>query len=90
MACTEPPVCLPCAQTSIQLCPALRKGYATIRVAHSQISAIYGALYHAGPLLPTAIRDHIVTFDNPLIRWTCASQLVRELLTCTLIPLETP
>ena len=89
MGCTEPPICLPCAHTSVRLCPALRRGYAATRVRNSVISGIYGAQYRPGPLLPTAIQDRIVPFDHPDINWTCAGQLVRELLDCTLINLDT-
>jgi hypothetical protein len=87
MATTEPPVCLPCAHTAIRACPALRKGYAAIRVGHSKISGIYGARYRPGPLLPTPVEDAILTYDDPAIRWTCAGQLVRELRDCTLVEL---
>jgi hypothetical protein len=31
MAVTEPPVCLPCAQLSIRVCPSLRMGFVAIR-----------------------------------------------------------
>jgi hypothetical protein len=88
MACTEPPVCLPCARTAIRACPALRKGYAAIRVANSEISGIYGAHYIPGPLWPTVVKDVILTYDDPAIRWTCAGQLVRELLNCTIVNLD--
>jgi hypothetical protein len=88
MGCTEPPVCLPCAHTSVRLCPYLRKGYAALRARRSIISGVYGVHYRPGPLLPTAIQDRIVPYDDPAILWTCAGQLVRELLDCTLINLD--
>ena len=87
MACTEPPICLPCAHTSIRACPALRKGHVAIRVGHSEISGIYGARYLPGPLRPIATEDVILSYEDPNIRWTCAGQLVRELLDCTIVTL---
>ena len=88
MAATEPPVCLPCARISLRACPALRKGSVAIRVGHSTIAGVYGARYQAGHLGAVAVEDVIVTYDDPDIRWTCASQLVRELTDCTIINLD--
>ena len=87
MAATEPPVCLPCARTSVRACPALRNGYAAIRVGRSVISGVYGAQYLPGPGLPIAAADVTLAYDDPAIRWTCAGQLVRELLDCTIVNL---
>ena len=88
MAATEPPVCLSCAHTSIRICPALRKGYVAIRVGRSIISGVYGVHYCPGPEFPRSVDDRILTYDDPAIRWTCAGQLVRELLECTVVPLD--
>jgi len=87
MAATEPPVCLPCARDSIRICPALRKGYVAIRVGRSIVSGVYGVRYRSGPAFPVSVDDRILTFDDPAIRWTCAGQLVRELLDCTIVSL---
>jgi hypothetical protein len=88
MAATEPPVCLPCARTSIRACPALRESHVAIRVGRSEISGVYGAFYRPGPTVPLPATDAILAFDDPAIRWTCAGQLVRELLDCTIVNLE--
>jgi hypothetical protein len=84
LATTEPPICQPCAETALRLCPALRKGNLTMRVAHSTVSGIYGALYRPGPITPKAIEDATLPFTDPAIRWTCAGHLARELTGCTM------
>jgi hypothetical protein len=85
MGATEPPVCLRCAHRSIRACPALRRGYVAIRVGRSTVAGVYGARYQTGQPFPTVVEDAIVTFDDPAIGWTRASQLVRELRDCTLL-----
>ena len=88
MGCSEPPVCLPCAHTAVRLCPALRRGYAAVRVGRPVISGVYGAQYRPGPLLPTAMREQIRTYEDPAVRWLCAGQLIMELLDCTIVSLD--
>jgi hypothetical protein len=87
MACTEPPVCAPCASLSVRACPALRKGHVAIRVGHSAVAGVYGARYQAGQPFPTAVEDAVAAFDDPAIRWILAAQLVRELRDCTVVSL---
>jgi hypothetical protein len=36
---------------TLRLCPALRKGKLTLRVARSTVSGVYGALYRPGPIV---------------------------------------
>ena len=88
MAATEPPVCLPCARDSIRICPALRNAYVAMRVGRSTISGVYGIHYRPGPAFPESVEDRILRFGDPAIRWTCAGQLVRELLDCTIVSLS--
>jgi hypothetical protein len=88
MACSEPPVCLPCAQLSVRHCPNLRQGYAALRVRHSEVAAVYGIRYRPTLPFPTAISDDIVPLDDPAIRWTRAAHLIRELRDCTIIDLD--
>lgn len=85
MAAIEPPVCLPCARDSIKLCPALRPGHVAIRVGRPILSGIYGIRYRPGPVFPISVEDSILAFEDPAVRWTCAGQLVRELLDCTIV-----
>lgn len=51
MGVTEPPICLPCAQTSIRLCPALRKGAAVVRASSFTIAGVHGTLHRGGRTL---------------------------------------
>jgi hypothetical protein len=59
-----------------------------MRVAHSTVSGIYGALYRPGPITPKAIEDATLPFEDPAIPWTCAGHAVRELTGCTVIKLN--
>ena len=87
MACTEPPVCLPCARTSVHACPSLRKGWVAVRVGQFPVSGVVGARYRPGNPFPTPVEDVTLPFDDPDIRWTRAGQLVRELRDCTMVNL---
>ncbi|MCG8916905.1 hypothetical protein L6E12_14005 [Actinokineospora sp. PR83] len=88
MGITEPPICLPCAELSTRLCPALRRGHVLIRARTHPLAGVFGMQYEPG--LPTPVRTEtgLVAFDSPRIRWTLAAQLIRELNDCTI--LETP
>jgi hypothetical protein len=66
----------------------MRQGHVAVRVAHSTVAGVYGARYQMGNLLPTAIQDAVTPFEDPAIRWTLATQLVRELRDCTIIDLD--
>jgi hypothetical protein len=88
MANVEPPVCLPCLHTALQLCPALRKGAVALRVRDCPVVGVRGGVYkRTGPALVTS-GETIVTFEDPAIRWVRATNLVRQLRDCTIIPLE--
>jgi hypothetical protein len=86
MAAVEPPVCLPCVQTSVRLCPALRKRAALVRVRECRVVGVRGALYQGGPVFPVAFADTTVSFGDPAIHWVRAANLVRELRGCTILP----
>jgi hypothetical protein len=92
MGVTEPPICLPCAQTARQSCPALRReGHVALRVTGCPVSAVSGALYRAGAVYPTAVnagRLVMVAFDDPVVRWVQAAHLVREITRCTIVDLD--
>ncbi|ANZ36956.1 hypothetical protein BBK82_13615 [Lentzea guizhouensis] len=87
MACTEPPVCVPCVAISLRLCPALRRGAVAVRVRASEVAGVRGALYRRGVFGPVAAQDVNLAYDDPSIRWVVASALIRELRGCTLVPL---
>lgn len=87
MAATEPPICLSCTRVSRRACPALRRGYVSVRVGHSPLNGVYGARYLWGEPLPEPVEDAIVAFDDPMVRWIRAAQLVRELRHCAIVNL---
>jgi hypothetical protein len=87
MASVEPPICVPCVEVSLKLCPALRRGAAAVRVREFPIVGVRGALYRKGVFAPIATEAVNVAYDDPAVRWLVASALVRELHDCTLVPL---
>ena len=88
MGVTEPPICLPCAHLSVRACPSLREGYVAMRVGRFPVSGVFGARYQIGCPFPIATQDAVVAFEDPAIRWICATQLVRELTDCIIVNLE--
>lgn len=86
MGVTEPPICVPCVQVSLRLCPALRRGAVVVRADSFMLAGVHGPLYRGGSKL-TATGAATVTFEDPAIRWVRAVSLVRELRDCTIIPL---
>ncbi|GAB3431022.1 hypothetical protein GCM10027436_04680 [Actinophytocola sediminis] len=85
MAVTEPPVCIPCVGVATRLCPALRAGTALIRVRQHPIIGVRAILHRQSPYGPIPIDEDLVRYDNPAIRWACATNLIRELHDCTII-----
>lgn len=88
MACTEPPVCMPCVAVSLRSCPALRRGAAAVRVRQFDVVGVRGALYRRGPIAPLAVEAANLAYDDPDVRWLVASALIRELRDCTIVPVE--
>jgi hypothetical protein len=71
------------------MCPALRRtDHLGARVGRSTVVGVYGALYQAANPHPIAISDITMAFDNPLIRWVQAAQMVREITDCTIVDLD--
>jgi hypothetical protein len=93
MGVTEPPICLPCAQTARRHCPALRReGHVALRVTGCPVSGISGVLYRPGAVYPAATntgRLIMVAFDDPVVRWVQAAHLIREITRCTIVDLDT-
>jgi hypothetical protein len=80
----HPPTCLACTRVAVRLCPALRRSCAGVWVGRSTVSGVFGARYRAGrPYAELTDPGALVRYDDPTIRWTCASQLVRQLSDCT-------
>jgi hypothetical protein len=90
MANTYPPVCLPCAHTSIRACPALRRGCVAVRAKSSPVCGVFGVLYETGQPVPQSVKDVVIAYSNPAIRWTRAAQLVRSLQDCTIVDIKAP
>lgn len=91
IATANPPVCVRCARIAVRACPTLRTvGCIAVRVGHSRIAGVSGALYEAGAGFQAELVDDdaTVAFDDPAIRWTLAAQLVREIRQCTIVDLE--
>jgi hypothetical protein len=82
----QPPLCVRCARISVRACPWLREGYVAVR-AYSAISGAYGGLYRAGRSQPgpQPREARTLTFHDRDTRWLQASQLVRQLVDCTLV-----
>jgi hypothetical protein len=88
MACTEPPVCVPCVALSLRLCPALRRGAVAVRVRQFEVAGVRGALYRSGPVAPIAVEAANLSYDDPDVHWLVASALIRELRDCTIVSFE--
>jgi hypothetical protein len=84
----EPPICVPCVGTSLRLCPKLRRGAAAIRVREFPTVGVRGALYERGPGGPVVVAETVVGFYDPAIHWVRATNLVRELRVCAIVPLK--
>lgn len=84
----EPPICLPCVRTSLRLCPRLRCGAAAIRVREYPIVGVRGVLYASGIAAPIAVREAVVGFDDPAIKWVRAVGLVRQMRGCTVVSVD--
>lgn len=85
MANTQPPLCLPCARASVQLCPSLRRGWVAVRSRRHPIVGVAGDIYRPAFPRPARVKGDVVGYDNPLVLWVKASQLVRELHGCTIL-----
>jgi hypothetical protein len=84
---THPPLCTPCAVTSVAACPHLRTQYVALRVRGFHLAGVRGALYHGYPR-PVPVDAVDVTYDDPNIRWVRAGQLVMRMTEFTVVDLE--
>ncbi|QMU79110.1 hypothetical protein GXW83_28775 [Streptacidiphilus sp. PB12-B1b] len=87
---THPPLCLPCAEIAGRMCPHLSGSFIAIRVADPRPWGVYGACYGPSPTGPYAqVRGAaMVGYHDPSAAWVLASQMVRLLRGCTVVPLE--
>lgn len=86
MGAVEPPVCVPCVEISLRLCPALRRGAVAVRVGEFPVAGVRGALYRKGEVGRGPVGAAILPYDDPDVHWIVASALVRELRCCTVVP----
>jgi hypothetical protein len=59
-----------------------------VRVREFPIAGVRGALYRKGAFAPVAVEAVNLSYDDPAVRWTVASALVRELQDCSVVPIE--
>jgi len=87
---THPPLCVPCARLSVQLCPHLSEGAVAVRVADPRPWGVYGALYapaRGGGGGAEARAGAMVGYHDPAVAWVLAAQMVRLLRGCTVVDL---
>ncbi|MDI5966849.1 hypothetical protein [Streptantibioticus silvisoli] len=85
---THPPLCLPCAGTSTQVCPHLRDHYVALRARAPRLYGVNGISYLPGRQGPKRFGAETLSFEDPRVRWMEAAQLVVRLETYTLVDLE--
>ena len=88
---THPPLCVPCARLSVQLCPHLGEGAVAVRVADPRPWGVYGALHvpdRRGDGLVRMRGGVMVGYHDPAAAWVLAAQAVRLLRGCTVVNLS--
>jgi hypothetical protein len=89
MGVDEPPVCIPCARRASRMCPAMRRGAVAVRARRYPIAGVRGGVYQTtGTPWPKFVDRRDVPYGEPAARWVLASKLLRELLDCTIVPME--
>jgi hypothetical protein len=83
----DPPVCARCAATAVRLCPRLRSHYTALRVSSHHVVGVWGAIYLPSRAQPVTVNG--VAFDDPLIRWVKAANLIVHLRDFTITDLNT-
>ncbi|MFB7108692.1 hypothetical protein [Streptomyces sp. NPDC056291] len=74
----SPPVCVPCAGISVQLCPRLRRHHVAAWVEHVPAWGVVGIVHDPMTLEPMG-GDVEVAYDSPAARWVVAARLVSQL-----------
>ncbi|ONK14863.1 hypothetical protein [Streptomyces sp. MP131-18] len=83
MLCTKPPVCRPCAALATRYCPHLTDPV-TVRVRKPRTWGVFGGFFTPTPNGGLAPRpDDCLPYGDPRAPWFPASQLVVELIRCT-------
>lgn len=82
---THPPICLDCLRAARQQCPHMWAGSVAVRVAASEVCAVYGNRYTPSRVGPIAVESGPMLFESPLLPYVVAAQLVRALYACTFV-----
>ncbi|WP_066955314.1 hypothetical protein [Streptomyces lushanensis] len=85
---THPPLCVPCAVTSVGVCPHLRTRYLALRVRTFALTGVHGALYRPDGLFPVAYSAEGASFGSRRLSWVLATQLVMEFGEFTVVDLD--
>lgn len=85
---THPPVCLPCARTSVRACPHLRRRFVALRVRRSGPAGVEGVRYAPGGPLPSVIEGGGFAYGDRCVRWVRAAQLIVRLRSFTVVDLD--
>jgi hypothetical protein len=76
---SHPPLCVPCATTAVQACPHLSAHFVALRVRTWTEVGVRGALYRPAWPAPAPVDVVAVTYDDPLMNWVRAGQLIVRL-----------
>lgn len=87
LATVHPPLCLPCARTSLALCPRLRTAWTALRVGRVRRVGIFGALYEPGIPAPRLTAATGVRYGDPKLDWLLGQQYILHLLDYTVVDL---
>ncbi|WP_157847050.1 hypothetical protein [Streptomyces achromogenes] len=85
----SPPVCVPCAVISVQLCPEIRGVHVCAWVVQAPAWGVAGLVYDAGTLRPVSDKLVRAEYDGPLAPWTVAQRQVVQLFGVRPTELET-
>ncbi|MGW4825228.1 hypothetical protein ACWEP4_41640 [Streptomyces sp. NPDC004227] len=83
----SPPVCVPCAGISVQLCPRLRRQHVAAWVEHAPAWGVVGLVHDPLTLEPLG-GDQEVAYDSEVARWVVAARLESQLFGVTPVDLE--
>ncbi|MFI8294086.1 hypothetical protein ACIGBL_33650 [Streptomyces sp. NPDC085614] len=79
----HPPLCPPCAQRAVSLCPHLIRNHLALRSRRPTPWGIFGHRYAPGKPFPVSREQpEAMSYNNPDIRWMLAGQIVVELRHC--------
>jgi hypothetical protein len=86
----HPPVCRPCALSSVRVCPHLRSAVTAVRVRSFAPSRVNAVVYGLTPSGPRAVDTALVAFGSPLMPYVRAHQLLMRLADFNPVDLADP